>query len=178
MSYLDHVRLMATYNDWMNGKIYDAAERMTDDELWRDRGAFFGSIAGTMNHLLVTDIMWLHRFAGQRAASPALDPVMAMAKPTALDEILYSELPDMREARETVDRAILQFAETLEEPDLAVVMSYTRAGGHAERKQVHHVLSHVFNHQTHHRGQLSTLFCQAGIDIGVTDVNALTPNLG
>lgn len=172
MSFLDHVRLMARYNDWMNAKIYDAAEHMTADELWRDRGAFFGSIMGTMNHLLVADVIWLKRFGDHPAARPALDAVAAMDRPTALDQVLHSELADLRAARETVDQALLDFSAALDEGAVAGELAYSRIDGQAARMPVQVVLSHLFNHQTHHRGQLSTLFSQAGIDIGVTDVVA------
>ncbi len=177
MTVLDHVRLMARYNAWMNEKAYEAAARLDPAALAADRGAFFGSILGTLNHLVVTDIIWLQRLAPLPAGRPALDAVRAMDPPRALDQILFSDLAPMRAVRADLDRAILAFAEALDEETLSATISYARSNGERQVKPVGPVLSHFFNHQTHHRGQLSTLLSQAGVDIGVTDLNALIPSL-
>jgi uncharacterized damage-inducible protein DinB len=174
---LDHFRLMATYNAWMNGKLYDAAAKLSADELARDRGAFFGSILGTLNHVAVADILWLKRFESHPAARPALDRVLAMHRPAALDEPLAADLGGLRGIRDDLDRAIVALMQALDEPGLDLALSYRRTEGEPQKKQVAPVLAHVFNHQTHHRGQATTLLCQAGVDVGVTDLNALTPNL-
>ncbi|HUG63046.1 MAG TPA: DinB family protein [Methylomirabilota bacterium] len=176
MTFLDHARLMATYNTWMNRKLYDTAAHLEPSELARERGAFFGSILGTMNHLAVADILWLQRFRNHPAARPALDTVLALPSPTSLDQILETDLAKLRALRVTLDRAFEDFVATLDEAGLDVVVSYARGGGERQAKLLGPVLGHVFNHQTHHRGQLSTLLSQVGLDIGVTDLNALIPS--
>lgn len=177
MTFADHVRLMARYNQWMNGRLYDAVARLDPAERAAPRGAFFGSVMGTLNHLMVADLMWISRFAAHPAARPALDGPLALPVPTRLDETLFTDLDAMRATRDMIDAALIAFTEGLDEPDFDVVLSYRRANGAAERKPLGPVLSHVFNHQTHHRGQITTLMSQAGIDVGVTDVNALVPSL-
>lgn len=175
MRYLDQLRLMAAYNIWMNDKVYDAAARLSPEDLAADRGAFFGSILGTLNHLCVTDMMWVHRFRDFPAASPALASVLALQKPTRLDQRLEDDLGRLRALRATLDRALADFVAAVADDDLDTAFSYTRANGERQRKTLGPILGHLFNHQTHHRGQITTLLSQAGQDVGVTDLLALIP---
>ena len=179
MSRLSHVQLMSAYNGWMNRKLYDAAAALPQDELARGRGAFFGSILGTLNHLLAADTIWLQRFAAhpvQSAAWQALAPVRALDKPAGLDAALFTALAPMAAHRARLDGVIAAWAEALTEADLDLVLSYTRMNGETLSKPLFSVLMHFFNHQTHHRGQATTLLSQAGVDVGVTDLLALIPN--
>ncbi len=176
MSGLDHFRLMAPYNAWMNAKVYDAAERLTADELSRDRGAFFGSILGTLNHLAATDLIWLGRLAGHPPLSGRID-LSGLPQPTGNRFIVSDDLSQLRPIRERIDRLIVGFVDDLTEADVGGVLAYRRADGTAHRKLLSSVLSHIFNHQTHHRGQVTTLLTQAGIDVGVTDILALIPDV-
>lgn len=178
MTYRDHLMLMAAYNRWMNGKLYAAAGSLTPEEVARDRGAFFGSILGTLNHLLVADRTWCGRFAGLAAARPALDPVLELPPPTALNQILFADLAELGAVRDRFDDALLAFAEALDDEVLAAPLAYRNmAGTIARRQPLWQILAHLFNHQTHHRGQITTLLSQAGIDVGATDLIALVPNL-
>jgi len=93
------VVLMAEYNEWMNARLYAAAERIPAEELAQDRGAFFGSIIGTLNHLVVTDTIWLKRFATHPSNPKALDPIRALPQPTALNEIVFTDLARLAQRR-------------------------------------------------------------------------------
>ncbi len=84
MSQKEHFELLATYNQWMNAKIYEAAERLPAADLVKDRGAFFGSILGTLNHILVADMIWLKRFATHPACQHTLQAVADLPDPTSL----------------------------------------------------------------------------------------------
>lgn len=176
MSFLDHVRLMASYNSWMNGRILDAVARLDPDARWADRGAFFGSAMGTLNHLVVADLIWLRRIAGHPAGVALAGALDGLPVPTALADVLFRDLDDLRAARTRLDAAIEAFAAALTEADLDVPLAYRRVNGEGQRKALGPVLSHMFNHQTHHRGQITTLLTQAGIDPGVTDVIRLVPD--
>ena len=176
MSGLDHFRLMAPYNAWMNTKIYDAAERLTPDELIRDRGAFFGSIIGTLNHLVAADLIWLGRLAGHPPLSGRID-LSGLPQPTSIRLIVSNDLSELRPIRERIDRLFVGFIDSLTEADVSGVFDYRRTDGTPHHKLLSSVLSHVFNHQTHHRGQVTTLLTQAGIDVGVTDLLALLPDI-
>jgi len=166
----------AHYNQWMNEKIYSAATQLTAQELALERGAFFGSIIGTMNHLIVADTLWLKRFTNHPAQFPALEPIIALEKPAALNQLIFSELKPLRERRELLDKIISALIDRITAQDLAHVLHYLNTQGVAAQKPFYKLLLHFFNHQTHHRGQISTLLFQAGVNIGVTDLLALVPD--
>jgi len=171
-----HIRLMAHYNESMNAKLYEAAASLPPEQLSADRKAFFGSILGTLNHLVVADILWLKRFAAHPAHHAALEPLRAQPAPTRLDQPLAADLPGLRAQRVALDRAIVDWAGALAEPDLDHALAYQNMQGIPARKNVFSLLMHFFNHQTHHRGQATTLLTQAGVDVGVTDLAPLIPN--
>ncbi len=168
--------LMAAYNEWMNTRLYAAAANLPAQELAKDRGAFFGSIIGTLNHLVVADTIWLKRFATHPAGGTALDPVRAYAHPAALNEILFTDLSALKSRRDAIDSAINAWAAALTQEDLSHVLHYANTKGVKSRKRFSNLVTHFFNHQTHHRGQATTLLFQAGQDVGVTDLLALIPN--
>lgn len=178
MSVCEHVRLMASYNEWMNGQVYVAAATLPEEELALDRQAFFGSILGTLNHLVVADTIWLKRFCGHGAGFEALAPVKSLAMPTSLDQILHPDLDSLRAKRRILDNVILALAAEVTENDLARTLHYTSTKGVPAAKNFFSVLMHFFNHQTHHRGQVSTLLFQAGVDVGVTDLITRIPDEG
>jgi uncharacterized damage-inducible protein DinB len=185
MSRSSHAQLMASYNSWMNRKLYQAAGALPADELARDRGAFFGSLLGTLNHLVAGDTVWLKRFAAEAATSPALSPaafaalapVRALAMPASLDAPLFDALAPMAAHRAWLDGVITAWAAALTEADLGSTLHYARMNGDSHAKPLFDVLLHFFNHQTHHRGQASTLLSQAGVDLGVTDLLMLIPEV-
>lgn len=171
-----YVRKMAEYNAWMNAKVYEAAGKLPADALAQQRGAFFGSILGTLNHLLVADTIWLKRFAMHPSHFAALEPVRALAMPERLDTMLFAGLEEMTLYRVWLDGVITSLADTLTDADLVSTLHYTNTKGAPFAKPLAGVLMHFFNHQTHHRGQVSTLLTQAGVDIGVTDLLVLAPD--
>lgn len=169
-------RLMADYNAWMNAKVHDAAARLSADALAQDRGAFFGSILGTLEHLVIGDTLWLGRFATHRSGG-ALAEVAALPKPKALDQIQFGALAPLRARREMLDRAIVAWAGGLDEAVLDETLTFRRVNGEAVTKLFGPLILHFFNHQTHHRGQLTTLLSQSGLDVGSTDLLMLIPGL-
>ncbi|BCL76249.1 hypothetical protein JHS3_19850 [Jeongeupia sp. HS-3] len=172
------VALFARYNAQMNAKLYSAAAQLSADELARDRGAFFGSLLGTLNHLIVGDTLWLQRFASHPGAhAAALAPVLALPKPASLAEIVCADFATLALRRQLLDEAISAWAAVLTSRELAEVFHYTSMTSGPGRKHLGDVLLHFFNHQTHHRGQATTLLSQAGIDVGATDLLLLVPNL-
>lgn len=172
----EHAILMASYNQWMNAKIHQAAARLDAAALRADRGAFFGSVLGTMNHLVVGDRIWLARFATHPRAPEALEPLRQFPLPRSLDEILYDDLEALAQHRVLLDEIICRWAHALSTQDLAHVLRYANSKGVVSTRRFASLLMHFFNHQTHHRGQLTTLLSQAGQDVGVTDLLALIAN--
>jgi uncharacterized damage-inducible protein DinB len=166
---------MATYNQWMNESIYSAARKLPPSELEADKKAFFGSILGTLNHIAVGDTIWLKRFSNHPANYNALNQFEAKT-PSALDEQLFLDIEALYQYRKSLDGVISEWASTITEPDLEVVLNYKSMKGIGSSKNFYSLIMHFFNHQTHHRGQASTLLFQSGIDVGVTDLVAIIPN--
>lgn len=176
MRRIDHIRLMAAYNEWMNAKLYDAVKSLPAEELVADRKAFFRSILGTLNHLVVGDTIWLKRFATHPADYSALEPVKSFPNPASLDQILFNDIQNLSEYRKTLDRIIIEWAQSIQEIDLDHALRYANVKGIVSRRNFFSLVMHFFNHQTHHRGQITTLLFQAGVDVGATDLFTLIPN--
>ncbi len=169
--------LLATYNRWMNTRVLDAAARLSHADLAADRGAFFGSILGTLNHILVADLLWLRRFAAHPAGFAELQALGGFPVPATLRDTLAPDLASLRALREPLDGLIERWVATLTPAHLEGTIGYANMAGVPARKNFGAVLLHVFNHQTHHRGQATTLLMQAGVDVGETDLRALVPDL-
>ncbi len=156
------VVIMAAYNAWMNDKVYDLAATLSDAQRKQDRGAFFRSVLGTLNHLLFGDLAWLGRFK---------DGAPRVAR---TDEILHEDFAALRSARADLDREIQDWAAAVDPDWLAAPFRYrSLITGQEGERPAWLLVSHMFNHQTHHRGQLTTLLTQFGLDIGVTDLAAM-----
>ncbi|PTR04496.1 putative damage-inducible protein DinB [Nitrosomonas nitrosa] len=157
--HVDECKLLARYNRWMNERLYDVCSRLPDEERKKDRKAFFGSLHSTLNHLLLGDRVWLGRFENK--------PFQVKS----LAQELYSDFDQLREERSLTDAQIIQWAEGLSDTALNGDLTYTSIVNPVERTHKMAVaVIHFFNHQTHHRGQLTTLLSQCGLDYGVTDL--------
>lgn len=175
MSLKDHFELLSVYNQRMNSKVYEAAGQLTKADLAKDRGAFFGSILGTLNHIIVGDTIWLKRFATQPSCLSSLQEVVGLEIPTSLDQIVFNDVGRLSQQRTWLDRIIIQWIAGLSEKDLDFVLTYHNTKGIPANKRYSSLILHFFNHQTHHRGQVSTLLSQAGVNIGVTDLLVQIP---
>lgn len=149
---LQQLALLAAYNRQMNQQFYAACAKLDEAALMQDRGAFFKSIFGTLNHLLLVDRLWLGGFTEQNVAF------------SSLDEELFSTFEELRNARLQTDADIENWAGSLSAEALAAPMP-GRLGF-----PLWVTATHFFNHQAHHRGQLSALLSQCGVDYGITDL--------
>jgi uncharacterized damage-inducible protein DinB len=157
-------RTHARYNAWMNERIYAICSSIPDAERKRDVGAFFKSIHGTLNHLLLADRIWMGRFTA--------NPFTA----SSLAQELYADFAELRDERGRMDRAISEWSAALTEAELGRDLEYMSiVNPQPRRTPLGLAVAHFFNHQTHHRGQLTTLLMQRGIDPGVTDLLWLPP---
>jgi uncharacterized damage-inducible protein DinB len=137
-----HLTMFAAYNAWANNLVYEAATRLPDADYRADRGVFFKSLHGTLNHLLAADRIWMKRFTGEGEA------------PTRLDAILFEELAELRRARQAEDARILAYINSLSDSALNSVIRYRTISNPTDIEQpLAPALLHFFNHQTHHRGQ-------------------------
>ncbi|MEM5535473.1 DinB family protein [Neptuniibacter pectenicola] len=175
MTLKDHFELMARYNQWMNESIYEAASELDPVVLSADQGAFFNSILGTLNHILVGDIIWLQRFSEHPSHFNALESIKQMPRPESLDLLLYQDFDALRDARYLIDMAVIDLCDQVEVYDLAYPLAYCNMHGNKFEKRFGYLLQHFFNHQTHHRGQVTTLLSQHGVDLATTDLLAIIP---
>lgn len=154
-----HYRMFAAYNSWANRELYAVARGLPEEAFRRDVGAFFRSLQGTLNHILVADRIWLHRFTGTGEA------------PDRLNAILHEDLASLAAAREAEDERIRRFIDDLSDAQLAGEFSYTTASDKRKVTQrLAPALAHLFNHQTHHRGQAHGILSQLGAEPPALDL--------
>lgn len=155
----DHCQLMARYNEWMNSRLYALCATLPDSELIKDRGAFFKSIYATLNHIAYGDLAFLSRFTGVPAVVP--NP----------NTDLFDGFTNLQRERAALDARMLDWAFALTPQWLAEPLTYTsKIDGKIRTAPKWVLVTHLFNHQTHHRGQVTTLLSQMGLDVGTTDI--------
>jgi len=159
-----YVQRMARYNRWQNENLYGVADKLADDERRRERGAFFGSIQGTLSHLLWGDQIWLSRFAGTPKPEGGIPTSAA----------LYPDWDKLKRERAAVDKAIVIWADELDPDWLAGDLTWFSGAVNRElSRPVAALVMHFFNHQTHHRGQVHCMLTQAGGKPHDTDLSLM-----
>lgn len=151
--------LLAEYNQWMNSKIYGVCSELSDEELRLDRGAFFGSMYLTLNHIAYGDLAFMSRFTGDPPQVPELGAE------------LFPNFLELKSARFSLDIRLTDWVSGLENSWLDQVQTYkSKVDGKVRSVSRRFLIMHMFNHQTHHRGQVTTLLSQLNLDIGSTDI--------
>ncbi len=140
---------LATYNRWANRRVYTDAATLPDEVRKRPIGLFFSSIHGTLNHMLVADYIWMRRFTGDGP------------QPERLNQMLHEDFEALRAARAQEDERILGFVTAL--ADFEREIEYRNSTGRTFRQNLAPALTHFFNHQTHHRGQIHAGMTIVGI---------------
>lgn len=152
-----YVRRMAHYNRWQNSNLYDAADKLSDQERCCECGAFFGSIQKTLSHLLWADRIWMSRFAGTPRPEGGIPQSVS----------LYMNWGELKRERTAFDATILDWAERLDPAWLDGELTWFKAEVSRPKWQL---MMHFFNHQTHHRGQVHCMLTQAGAKPHDTDL--------
>ena len=146
-----HFATLADYNAWANARLYAEAKSLPDEAYRRDVGAFFRSLHGTLNHLLLTDRIWMRRLTGEGD------------HPERLNAIMFDDLPALERARRAEDARIVGYVGGLSEAALDEDVSYATTKGVPQRNRLREILAHLFNHQTHHRGQAHAILTVLGV---------------
>ncbi len=155
----ENFAMLARYNAWANRTLYDAAEALGEAECSKARpAAFFGSILGTLNHLLVVDYLWFPRLQGISRSD------------LKLDQVLHADLKALRAARTTEDARIISQVDAIDPKTLAEDCAFKDTKGRPWAMPVWQILATVFNHQTHHRGQAHALLKAAGAEPPPLDI--------
>jgi uncharacterized damage-inducible protein DinB len=137
----ENFRQLAAYNHWANLRLYGASLELPEEAYRLPIGVFFGSLHGTLNHLLLTDRIWLKRLTGHGE------------HPDRLDAILYDDRRDLLSARIAEDARLKDLVDGYGEADLTATLAYQTTSGKPYSQLRQDILLHLFNHQTHHRGQ-------------------------
>ncbi|MEH2315970.1 DinB family protein [Nostoc sp.] len=148
---IQHFQMLSRYNSLANRRLYDVCSLLSDVELKQTRPAFFKSIYGTLNHLMIGDRIWMGRFTGEEMSSQGLDA------------ILYDKFEELRAARVLEDERITAFIDDLNDDFLKGIITYRNNQGKIYNDPVNLLLAHFFNHQTHHRGQIHDMLTQTEI---------------
>jgi len=146
-----HFALMADYNAWANGRLYRMASELSDEQYRRDVGAYFKSLHGTLNHIMAADRIWMYRLTG------------AGEYPKNLGTIVHDDLPSLSAARQEEDQRIENFVESLSDAQLEEFWEYRTLNGTSQKQRRREILAHLFNHQTHHRGQAHAILTTLGV---------------
>jgi uncharacterized damage-inducible protein DinB len=171
---LANYQFLAKYNRWFNARLYDACEHLPDGERRRDRGAFFRSVHGSLNHILWADRLWLQRFSAQGIDFPSLTAELLRLPDGAVhDAVIQEDWAELRATRAALDLAIEQWVRGMPSDFLLATIRYANTKGLQREHPAWQAMTHFFNHQTHHRGQVTTLLSQSGVDVGLTDIIAL-----
>lgn len=156
-----YVRTMAAYNTAMNRSVYQAASQLSDEQRRQDQGAFFKSIHGTLCHILWGDRMWMSRFDGWPKPEAAIGE-----SPRFIEDFAT-----LTRDRQATDAALATWADRVTDIWLAGELAWVSGATQREmRARNDKLVVHMFNHQTHHRGQVHALLTRGGIDPGVTDL--------
>jgi uncharacterized damage-inducible protein DinB len=149
---MDHLPLMARFNAWVNDRLYETVAGVPEAAYREDRGAFFGSIHHTLNHLLAVDRLWTGRIEGVDRGV------------RALDQVLYDDFAGLRAARAEEDARLIALVDRLGADGLGATVTYRRILGSGEQHtRCDLILITLFNHQTHHRGQVHAMLTRAGV---------------
>lgn len=164
---MNHLPLMARFNRWANTRVYACVAGLDEEAYRRDRGAFFGSIHHTLNHLLVVDRLWTARIQDRESGIESLD------------QILFDDFESLKAAREEEDDRFIALVGGLSDAELEAPVRYRRIiGDGVEEARAGHILITLFNHQTHHRGQVHAMLTQAGVTPPPLDVIFYLDELG
>jgi len=162
----------AAYNAWMNSRLYELCSALSDEDRKADQGAFFGSVHNTLAHLLLTDLIWMRRLTGDHDVYRFENDAGELVSNPGLDTVLYEDFSKMWARRVTLDEQISEWVKGLEPGAAGRDVGYANMSGKTFSHPLWWAVTHLFNHQTHHRGQLTTLLAQMGQDFGTTDLIA------
>jgi uncharacterized damage-inducible protein DinB len=156
-----YFRMLARYNRIANERVYASCAQLNDAEYRKERRGSFGSIHGLLNHILLGDRIWMGRFEGNGGGTPPLNTV------------LFEEFPALRLARMEQDARIEAFFEDLPEDFLSRSFHYINNQGKEYAEQAPVAVSHFFNHQTHHRGQVHVMLSQTSVQPPSLDLHRI-----
>ncbi|MGS2717031.1 DinB family protein [Eionea flava] len=166
--------LMAHYNQRMNQQLLTASELLTHQQLLQETHSFFSTVMGYWNHLLFGDLIMIGRLANNKIGGLSVSLLKDLPSPRSPQDYYSDSLEEVRQWRLIIDSIILDMAQSLNDEAIAKNVTYTTTEGQSVSLSVDVFCQHLFNHQTHHRGQLTCVLSQLGVDFGCTDLPIIT----
>jgi uncharacterized damage-inducible protein DinB len=157
-------QLLSKYNAKADAQMMGVLEKLSPEQISKDVKSFYGSILGLLNHVLVSDTLWLKRFRTQFPDLAVINPKLPTFNMESWKDIIWPSLAGLKPLRIAVDEAIVQACDLLTEKQYASIMSYKNWDGKEVQKTTWLVLLHMFNHQTHNRGQIAMILDQMGVE--------------
>ncbi|WP_353518023.1 DinB family protein [Thalassotalea sp. SU-HH00458] len=172
---MNNFKMMSLYNQRINRQLMHCCLPLSVEILEQDSHSFFTNIMSYWNHLLFGDLVLLTRLAQHNIGQLTLADFTRFPAPISPQDIYYQELTQLNTCRQALDELIICFCQNLTEQACEQVISYTTTEGVLLTKKVADIVQHLFNHQTHHRGQLTCLLSQNGVDYACMDLPVIVP---
>jgi len=157
-------QLLSKYNAQTNAQMMGILEKLSTEQIAADVHSFYGSILGLLNHALVSDTLWLKRLCKQFPELEQIKPKLPSFHMEGWKDIIWPSLAELKPIRTGVDEAIQQACKLLTEKQYASILHYKNWDGKEMQKPVWLVWLHMFNHQTHNRGQIALILDQMGVE--------------
>ena len=170
MSLVSNFQMMAEYNKRINKQLIDCCQSLSNDELVKETHSFFPNIIAYWNHILFGDMILLGRLAKNEISSLTSNDFIELPTPKSPRDIYHENFSDIIVLRNKVDGLISQYCQDLTDAQCQQMITYQTTENVTITKKVADVTQHIFNHQTHHRGQLTCILSQLGIDYGCMDL--------
>lgn len=167
--------MLALYNQHMNTRLLRSSATLSEERLHLDTGGFFGSIIAHWNHIMFADLMMFRRIADNRLGADYLQEIATFPRPVAPTDIYYPDLDSFTRRRSDLDQIILDWVREVAAPAFDATLSFVSTEGNTVRIVACDLLQHIFMHQIHHRGQITCLLSQSGVDYGSTDLPVIIP---
>ncbi|KEQ17536.1 DinB family protein [Endozoicomonas numazuensis] len=175
MGLSENFRMLALYNQRMNRQLISVCEELSHEQLHQETHSFFPSIMAYWNHILFGDLIMLQRLVANGLVDVELAILIKLPKATSVNDTFVTTMDELRTVRTIVDSIYLQVTESLSSDDYSKIVSYRTTEGQEIRRSMGAFCQHIFNHQTHHRGQLTCVLSQMGLNFGCTDLPVIVP---
>jgi len=175
LSLVNNFQMLATYNQRINQQLLMCCQGLSEEELTQETHSFFPNIISYFNHILFGDLLMLRRLAANNIALLSLTNFDHIPEPKSPTDIYHQNIADITKLRVQVDAIITEFCCNLTDAECATFITYQTTEEENINKKVADITQHLFNHQTHHRGQLTCVLSQLGVDYACMDLPVIVP---
>ena len=175
MSLAKNFRMLSHYNQRINTQLIDCCTSLSNDVLVKETNSFFSNVISYWNHILFGDLILLGRLASNHIAGISLNDFTECPTPKSPNDIYHNKFSDIAILRKAVDELIIKYSSNLTDDDCQKFITYQTTEGESITKAVSDVTQHIFNHQAHHRGQLTCVLSQIGVNYGCMDLPVIVP---